>query len=334
MPTPMHITDAADLYDPSIQKMFIKTAGKDPEDYKKVCTVETGVTDYVRKDSSISGLGEADFVDPENAVLTRESPVQGFDQTYTQFEVGKILSFTKRMWFFGIKKRDMTKITNELVNACIRKRERLVAERFDNGWATSYSHSDGRGTRTISTAGGDGVAAFSNAHTREDGGANWNNIVFDGTTYNMDFDYDALKAAHRTASLITDPKGNIMQDLNLDTLVCRKGSTPYFKALEILGAIKKNHKPGSADYDDSGVMAFKMIVLPRLTNFDYYYMMDSSQIGGYEYGFQYLESEAINLSAPTVLIAPGEIQYKSCSMFTLGHNDMRKTVASKGTNTL
>jgi hypothetical protein len=329
---PMHISDAADLYDPSIQKMFVKTAKNDKENYKKYYTVETGVEDYVRKDSSLSGLGEADFVEPENAVITAQSPVQGYDKSYTQEEVGVVLSFTKRMWKFGIKKRDMTKIVNELRNAVVRKRERLCAERLDNGWATSYTHTGNTANKTVATVGGDAVAFFSASHTREDGGTNWNNIVYDGTTYNMDADYDALKAAHKTSSLIKDPKGNLMEDLDLDTVVVAKGSTPYFKFMEILGAIKKGWKPVSSDRDGTGVPEFKMLVLPRLTNTNYWYMTDSKMVGSYEYGLQYLESQSPMLEGPNVIFKTGEIQYKNTLMFTIGHNDARSWVGSTGLN--
>jgi hypothetical protein len=75
----MFITDAADLYDPAIQKMFVKSAGLDKEQYKEYFNVETGVEDLIRKDSSLSGLGEADFVGAENAAIVGESPVQGYD---------------------------------------------------------------------------------------------------------------------------------------------------------------------------------------------------------------------------------------------------------------
>lgn len=92
MGTPMHITDAADLYDPSIQKMFLKHASLDDEDYKKYYNVETGVEDYVRKDSSLTGLGEAARVAPENATIVEESPVQGYDKSYTQVGFQPLLS--------------------------------------------------------------------------------------------------------------------------------------------------------------------------------------------------------------------------------------------------
>jgi hypothetical protein len=92
-----------------------------------------------------------------------------------------------------------------------------------------------------------------------------NNIVYDGTTYNLPFDYAGLKAAHRTASLFVDPRGNPMP-ANLDTLVVKKGSANHYKALEILGAIKSGKIPESMDNDGSGVGAFKIIALDYLTS--------------------------------------------------------------------
>lgn len=166
---PMFITDAADLYDPAIQKMFIKTSELDEEDYKQYFHVETGVEDLIRKDSSLSGLGEADYVGLENASIAGESPVQGWTKQYTQEMVGSMLAFTWRDWKFGIQKRKMESLTKELRMAIVRKRERLCAERINNAYATSYTATGINGSRTITTTGGDGVAAASASHTREDG---------------------------------------------------------------------------------------------------------------------------------------------------------------------
>ncbi len=90
----MNIAQAADLVDVSIQKIFSKTTS--PElSYKKYFNVRT-TTDYYDKDSSLSGLGEADFVD-ENGIIASDTPVQGYDKTYTQNMVGKIVPFTFQM---------------------------------------------------------------------------------------------------------------------------------------------------------------------------------------------------------------------------------------------
>lgn len=329
----MHITDAADLYDPSIQMMFLKTSKLDKEKYKEYFHVETGVEDLIRKDSSLSGLSEADYVGAENGAIAAESPVQGFDKSYTQEMVATMVAFTWKDWKFGIQKRKMESVTNELRMAIVRKRERLCAERVNNAFSTSYTSTGINGSRSISTVGGDGLAAASASHTREDGGSNWSNIVTDSAgTVNVPFDYSGLKAAYRTAASIVDPRGNPM-DLNLDVLVCAAGSNVSFKAKEILEAIRKNTIPGSNNNDGVAVAPFKVIELARqyMTNTEYWAMFDSSKMGP-EFGFQFLESEPITLDAPNIVYRTKEIQYTSHTAFDLGFNDPRPWVFSKSTS--
>lgn len=328
MASPYNIAQAADLVNLSIQKIFLKSS--DPEVmYPKYFNVRT-TTDLYEKDSSLSGLGEADFVS-ENAVITSDSPVQGYDKTYTQEMVGVVLSFTFKMWKFGIKKRDLTNITSELKKAIARKKEKLCAERLDNGFeSTSYTHTGAAGSRSITTSGGDGLGAFDDDHTREDGGANMNNYVYDGTTYNLPFDYAGLKAAHRTASLFVDPRGN-PRPANLDTLVVKRGSANHFKAMEILGAIKKGAIPESMDNDGAAVGAFKVLPLDYLTNSGYWYMFDSSRALTDQEGFQFIESMPPTLDPVNTVYKTKEIQVSATTIFDLGHNDVARCwVASKG----
>lgn len=340
MPALLSLADAVDLTDVSIQKIFLKQTNLEKKSYyDKYFNVETGVVDRFLKDSSLSGMGQAARI-TENAVITSEAPVQGYDKTYTQVEFGKLLPVTKQMWKFGIKKRSLERVSEALKNACLRYREVFCADRIDNAFSTSYTKSDDSGSYSVSTVGGDGVAAASASHTREDGGTNYNNIVTDGTTVNMLFDYNAIKAANRTASLILDPKGQKL-DIHLDTLVVQRGSKAAFRAQEILGAIKAGGKgsiPGSADNDSAaatysgGSLAFNVIELPYITtNTDYWMMFDSSMLSP-EYGFQYKESQGIELEGPNVVFKTGEIQYKSTMMFDIGHNDPRNMVFSKNTN--
>lgn len=137
---------------------------------------------------------------------------------------------------------------------------------------TSYSAADISGNYSITVTGGDGLAMITNAHTREDGGATWGNRVTDGSTVNLDFDYDAIKAAHRTAALITGPTGKPL-NINLDTLIVSRGYGPHNRALEILGAINRGFIPGSADRDGSAAPVYKVIATPwTQTNTAYWWM--------------------------------------------------------------
>lgn len=335
--TPLTLDDVVDLVDVSIQEIWLKgSEDVASQQFKQFYNVETSVTDLYLKDSSLSGLGYASRI-AENAAVTAQSPVQGFDKTYTQVQFGKLLPVTKMMWFFGIKKRNLTRITDELRKACVDMRELRCAERLDNSFSSSYVVNDDSGNYSAVTTGGDGQPFITNAHTREDGGSNWNNRITDGTTVNMDFDYDALKAANRTAALQVGPLGKPL-NVNFDTLICARGYSVDNIATELLGAIQKGWLPRSADHDgpaakaDGSVLSYKIVRSPWIqTNVLYWFMFDSSMKSD-QYGFQYKESQGIELEGPHAVFKTGEIQYKSTMMFDIGHNDARGWGGSKNTN--
>lgn len=329
MPTPLTLSDAADLIDVAIQTIDLKGSVANPF-YSQYYNTESGITDYYTKESSLSGLGFAGRI-TENASVVAASPIQGFDQTYTQVHYGILLNFTEAMWKFGIKKRNLERITREAVQAVEDVREQLCADRLDNSYSTTYTAIDPSGNYLVAVTGGDSVAMISASHTREDGGTAWGNRITDGSTVNMDFDYDALKAAHRTAALILGPKGKPL-NINLDTLVVSRGYAPYQRAVEILGAINRGYIPGSADRDSAAYGAFKIIALPWVqSHTDYWFMFDSSKKNS-THGLQYKESQPLQLEGPNVVFKTGEIQYKATAWFTLGLNDSRNWVGSKNTN--
>ena len=145
------------------------------------------------------------------------------------------------------------------------------------------------------------------------------------------FEYDAIKAAHRTAALITGPYGKPL-NVMLDTLIVSRCYGPHQRAIEILGAINRGFIPGSADRDGSTSPAFKIIALPWIqTNTSYWWMMDSS-MKNQTYGLQYKEAQPIELEGPNVVFKTGEIQYKATTFFDIGFNDARCIVCSKNTN--
>lgn len=79
MASPLTISQAADLVDVAIQKIWLKGTTEDKEYFKKFYNVTTGVSDLYMKDSSLSGLGSAARV-VEQATIVAEAPVQGFDK--------------------------------------------------------------------------------------------------------------------------------------------------------------------------------------------------------------------------------------------------------------
>lgn len=329
MSAPMNIQQAADTVDVSIQNLWLKSSDPEPL-YKKYFNYRK-TEDYYEKDSSITGLGVADFT-PENGVIVSDVPIQGYKKTYTQNQVGLITSYTAMMWKFGIKKRDLQNIVDELRTSIARMREQLCAERLDNATSTTYSHTGPNGNTTISLTYGDGLQWLTSAHTREDGGTNMNNGVYDGTTYNLPFDYAGLKAANRTASLFVDGRGN-PRPANLDTLVCKLGSAVHQKAKEIKRAIMNNKIPESFDNDGAGVEDFTILALPYLQNGSQWYMFESAKALSDKEGFQFVEAQPTTLAPQNIVFKTDEIQYKATAIFDLGGNDLARCwVGSLGTS--
>ena len=197
---------------------------------------------------------------------------------------------------------------------------------------------DVSGNYSVTVTGGDGLAFISASHTREDGGTAWNNRVTDGTTLNMDAEYDALKAAHRTAALVTNPVGKPM-NVSLDTVVVSRGYSPDNIFSEILGALNRGYIPRSADRDSAFMNpiagtapTYKIVRNPWInSNTSYWWMFDSSMKND-KYGLQYKEAQSIELAGPNIVFKTDEIQYKASVIFDLGHNDARGWVGSKNTN--
>lgn len=328
MSAPLLLANTPDLLDRAFQNIYSKTS--EPEGkYKKYFNFRT-TTDLYEKDSGLSGLAEADYVD-ENGVVHVDVPIQTFDKTYTQTQIDHMVTFSKMVWMFAIKKRDLDMRATELKAAVNRKREKLCAEYLDNGFESlSYSHTGYAKTTTISTAGGDGLGPWDDDHTREDGGTNMNNYVYDGTTYNLPAGYAALKAIRRTMSLFKDPRGN-PRPAELTHIVAKKGSSAAHTFMEILGAIKRGRIPESFDSDAAAVGSFELIELDYLSNNAYYFGMDASRALTDREGFQFIEAQAPTLQPQFIVTKTSEIQYKIESVSTHGHNDVaRSWVASKG----
>ena len=328
MSAPLNLGQIGNAVDLSIQKYFKKDAEGELQ-LKKYYNFRT-TEDLYEKDAGLTGLSEATFT-AENAQVTEDAPIETFSQTYTQEQMDASATYTYMAWKFGIKKRRLQNISREITRALNRKKERLAAERLTNGFGTTYSHTQPLGaTKTITITGGDSLEPFHTSHTREDGGTGINNVVYDGTTYSLPFDYAGYKAAIRTMSLFVDGRGNPYPAMP-NVLVCKKGSSVSFKAKEILGAIKKGIIPESPDNDGSGVPAFTIIELDYLTSDAYWFMFDSSRALSDEEGFQWIESEANNLDPVYIVPKTREMQFFGHSLATLGHNDVtRSWVASAG----
>ena len=322
---PETLAQFADLVDESIQTIVNKRAELEMKLGSYYNVKDT--TSYYDKDSSIVGPGKAKFIG-DNASVLYDAQVQGFDKTYTQKKYGLGLKISDHLWKFGIQFRKIVDSVENLMDSIEAKVEDDAADILNNSFATSFTDDDGQ---TVTTSGGDAAAPFSNSHTREDGGTAWNNIVYDGTTYGMDFEYDAMKANRRTAGLILTGVG-LQTGFEPDTLVCKYGSSVHSRYEEIMGALDRSRIPGGNENDGGAKVGLpNLITLKYLDNDAYWWTFDSSKKNNV-YGLQWRWSKRPKLDAPELDYDTDLYKRKVTCFYDRGGNDFRSWTGSKGSN--
>ena len=156
-----------DLLDPRFRKIYGDELKLIPSIGTSIFHVETSSKNN-EKDSSASGLSKL-VRRSEGQAITYEDEIQGFDVTYTHYEDSLGTSVSNQLWEddqFNVIKRKPA----NLAKAKIRSQEQLLADIFN------YSFTAGGGGNSTFTS-GDALALFSNAHTREDGGATQSNYT-------------------------------------------------------------------------------------------------------------------------------------------------------------
>jgi len=315
----------ADLVNESIQDIFVKRADF-PSQMEKYFNV-TDTNSYYSKDSSVTGTTGAHRIG-DNASVQYDAPLQGFDKTYTQVKFGNGLEISDHLWRYGIEFRKITGLVETLTDGMRDKIEEDAADMLNNSYSTSYTDAD---SGTVSTAGGDVAAYFTASHTREDGGTAWNNIVYDGTTYNMDFEYDALKAARKTAAAIVGPRGQKM-DFEPDMLIAKYGSSVQDRYEELQGAFTRDRIPGGNENDGIAKVGLpKAIFLKHLDNDAYYFLTDSSKKGD-TYGLQWKWSMRPKMLEPEIVYDTQLYKRQILAFYDRGANDMRSWLGSTGAN--
>lgn len=325
---PFDLDAASDLTDLSIQEIWIKSPADLEEYHDRYYYVEP-VPDYITKDSSLTSISTFSKV-PENGNIPADSPYEGFKQTYTQSFFSGMLRITRPMWRYGIQTRRLEAIVQELRNDAVRFRETVLANVLNNATSTSYTETTGKFAYTVTNTGGDGASFSSSSHTREDGGTNWSNVISDGTTNNMSFDYNAWKAALKTGQAVLGGVGEIL-DLNLDTVICKKNSSVHFRAQEVLKSIERGEGPLTANRIGSIDRAYEILPVPYLTSDTAFGAMDSGKIGP-KYGLQYKEGMPLTLDPQFIDYDNKEMKYSAGCDFAYGFNDARNTMWSTGLN--
>lgn len=325
---PFDIQAAADLVDLSIQEIWIKSPADMTEYHKDIVFTEP-VTDYIVKDSSLTSVRGFSKV-AENGQIPATSPYQGFKQTYTQSFFQGMIRITRAEWRYGLTARKLEGIVDEARKDALRFKETVLANQIVNMTSTSYTETSGLLSYAVTNTGGDGLAPASASHTREDGGSNWSNVISDGTTSNLNFDYAGWKAALKTAQAIKGGVGEIL-DINLDVVLVKKNSDADFRAQEVINTMKSGNRPSTTNREAPIERSYRISANPYLTSNVAWASFDSSKVG-MKFGFQMKEGMPLTMDPQFIDYDTKEIKYTTGNDFAYGFNDVRNFVFSTGLN--
>jgi len=302
------------------------------------------ITDNQRiySDVGVTGLGMGEII-PDGGVGASDAPIQGYSKNYTQMHFTKKVRLTFQTNFFlfesaaaKIKGSVKAKVLDGK-NAIEHAKNYLGQCLLSQGFGTSFTWVpiNNVGTPTpISTLGADAAAYWDATHPREDGGAAWSNVIVD-VVPSPQFTYSSLLAARRQQSLKKDGRGNPLIS-QLDTLICRAGSTTAQYAKTIKATIDKGLAPQQTNLFNNAPATdtFKIVELSAYENLGLdglmWGMFDSKMMNA-DYGFLYIESLPTR-AEPAVVDALGNqdlVMNFNC-LATVGASDLRGWMWSDG----
>ena len=189
-----------DLLEPGMRKVFFDVYKAIPQKYNMIFNVSTS-TKQDETDTAVTGFGLFDNT-TEGEPLQYEDPLQGYDVSYVHQSYKKGFKITEEMYDddqYNVMKR----MPSQLATGANRTIEVVAAGILNYGFGTTKF------------TGGDGVALFSAAHTRVDGGASQSNTVSGGSSALTE---SAIKTARKAMRTTLDDKGQLITVIP-DTLI-------------------------------------------------------------------------------------------------------------------
>ena len=302
------------------------------------------VTDNQRiySDTGVTGLGMGEII-PDGAVGVSDAPIQGFSKNYTQLHFTKKVRLTFQSNFFlfdsaaakikGAVKDKVLEGKNAIEHAKNYLGQALLAQGF--GTSFTWVPINNVGTPTpVSTLGADAVPYWSASHPLENGGPVWSNVIVD-TVPSPQFTYSSLLAARRQQASKKDGRGLPFMS-QLDTLICRTGSTTAQFAKTIKSTIDKGLAPQQTNLFNNAPATdtFKVVELSAYDNLGInslmWGMFDSSMLGE-DYGFMYIEALPTRAEPAVVdLLGNQDLVLNFNSLAVLGASDLRSWMWSAG----
>lgn len=302
----------ADILDPRFRQIY-------DGEYKAVDRVGPTIfhtltsSRNIEKDSSASGLSKL-IRRSEGQAISYEDEVQGFDVTYTHVEDALGTSVSKTLWEDDQFNVILKKPAN-VARAKARTEEEMMAHIFNYGFTAG-----GGGVSTFTS--GDALALFSNAHTREDGGATQSNYT------TSDLNEGSLETGIVAMRSTLNHKGQLFM-AKADTLIVPPALEKEAKIL-----LNSTQRVGTANNDINPYQgALKLVVWDWIGSASTggsdtaWFLIDSSQ-----HELNYFMRADRGLQGPEYDFDTSTAKWKVEVRHSIGFSNWRCTYGSKGDN--
>lgn len=331
-----------------------RTSPSVPEEYA-LYTNKVDHNQLTYTTTGITGVGMAQVIS-DGQIPSSDAPVQGYTKSFNQIIFTARVRLSQQAAYFLFNSKDGAKIDADvqskvlnLKNAIVHSKnyfmQSLLAQGFSTGFSFSPINPLVQATSTVvDTTTADGVAYWSAAHTREDGGSNWSNLVVSSGVTNPLFSFAALMASRTNHAAKKDGRGMPLIGSQLDTFVFQYNSTAYYLASSINGTLKNGKYPSATPgttgtfVDANPTASFEVIGLQNygstapqtaITSI-MWFGFDSKQINK-DTGFQYIETMPITMSSWYTDYAGNMDQVLTATNYCIfGANDLRYWMASSG----
>jgi hypothetical protein len=343
------------ILDNRVKDIFAVVAPTVPEEFMQY-TTKVDDKQLLHTTEGITGLAMGEII-ADGQVPTSDAPIQGFLKTYTQQVFSKRIRLSMKSMYFLFENGQDAKIKStienqvlDVKNAIIHTKNYLAQSMVYNGiLGTSFSFTPLGGlgnTVTVDTTGIDGVAAFSAAHPREDGGASWTSLVTSGTV-NPTFSFTALMAARDIGANKKDGRGLPISYKYTKSLFLDQ-SQSYFLAVSINATLKAGKYPSAilsggnvalgtptSLVDAATTAAFDIVPLMRYGGTGWtsiaWALFDPTAIDA-NHGLLFIESMPVTLITAQDAIGGLDYVKTAITYCQFGFADMRPWMVSDGLN--
>ena len=319
------LANFAKAIDPAVKTVFNGDFKRAPKQSDKIC-YKQAAEDYITEMASNANLTMARLRTEEGQV-NYEDFLASDSKNLTQYTYDRGVKISKRLMKWN-KLGQIKSLVAGAAQAIVRRREFDITKLLERGHGTTYTHSVD-GSAKIDLSGGDSVALFSASHASTRTSTALNNIVYDGTTYNMDLAEDALEASETyTFAQITDNSDQVVSCTPDGLFVSRKN---MWKAQRLL---KSAGRVGTPNNDVNLVQ--NRYELTRLDYMDVayneYFFMKDSELNKRAGFMTMLMGAELDHDGPYIDFDSKAIKHSWEIEFAAGHNNWQSFVSSKGTN--